>query len=118
MRTDNFELIGWFAVGSESAEWKSDLLLDSQDFTQIKILFEPRLPIMPIHKSNLLCSNWNSSGRHGFVNVQPNATKVIIDKPESLNLVLKTPGVLWVEPVLSTNAKLLHQHTWVIEILL
>ena len=44
-RTDSFELDrGWLAVGSEPAKWKSDLLLDSQDFDQIKILFEPRLP--------------------------------------------------------------------------
>ena len=49
----------------------------------------------------------------------PMPQKVIIDKPESLDLVLKTPGVLWVEPVLSTNARnLLHLLTWVMEILL
>jgi len=44
-RMDNFELNQrWSVIESKHAEWKSDLLLDSQDFAQIKILFEPRLP--------------------------------------------------------------------------
>ena len=35
----------------------------------------------------------------------PMPQKLITDKPESLDLVLQLPGVLWVEPVLSTNAR-------------
>ena len=55
-RTDDFELNQrWSVIESKHAEWKSDLLLDSQDFAQIKILFE-RLPDHAYSQIKLVCS--------------------------------------------------------------
>ncbi|MEC7177707.1 MAG: S8 family serine peptidase [Candidatus Thermoplasmatota archaeon] len=106
-RTDNFELDrGWLVIESAPAEWKSDLLLDSQDFDQIKILFEPRLPD---HAYSQIKFGLQQSGIRvegmDLWQYNPMPQKLITDKPESLDLVLQLPGVLWVEPVLSTNAR-------------
>ena len=106
-RMDNFELNQrWSVIESKHAEWKSDLLLDSQDFAQIKILFEPRLPDHAYSQIKFALQQIGIQVEGmDLWQYNPMPQKVIIDKPESLDLVLKTPGVLWVEPVLSTNAR-------------
>ena len=106
-QTDDFnKSSNWSAVDSDFAIWKSDFGISDEGFEKIKILFEPRLPdnaygqiMMDLRKIGITISDmdlWQYS---------PIPHKAILDKPLALDLLVQIPGILWVEPVLPTNAR-------------
>ena len=106
-QSDGFE-VGekWSTLTPDFATWKSDLSVDNSNFDTIKILFEPRLPDSAYYQieNDLRQIGVFVSGM-GSWEYSPMAHKIIVEKPPSLDLLLKVPGVLWVEPVLPTYAR-------------
>ena len=106
-QSDGFEVSEkWSIISPDFATWKSDLSVDNSNFDAIKILFEPRLPDSAYYQieNDLRQIGVFVSGMDSW-KYSPMAHKVIVEKPPSLDLLLKVPGVLWVEPVLTTYAR-------------
>ena len=106
-QNDDFEVSEkWSIISPDPATWKSDLSVDNSNFETIKILFEPRLPNSAYYQieNDLRQIGVFVSGMDSW-KYSPMAHKVIVEKPPSLDLLLKVPGVLWVEPVLPTYAR-------------
>ena len=104
--TDDFEInTEWSLHGSDLAFWNSNL--DTKNgFESIKILFEPRLPN---HAYSQIMTDLQELGLHipdmDSWQYSPMPHKAIVNAPISLDSLLRIPGVLWVEPVLPTNAR-------------
>ena len=106
-QSDGFEVSEkWSTLSPDFATWKSDLSVDNSNFDTIKILFEPRLPDSAYYQieNDLRQIGVFVSGMDSW-EYSPMAHKIIVEKPPSLDLLLKVPGVLWVEPVLPTYAR-------------
>ena len=106
-QNDGFEVSEkWSIISPDFATWNSDLSVDNSNFDAIKILFEPRLPDSAYYQieNDLRQIGVFVSGMDSW-KYSPMAHKVIVEKPASLDLLLKVPGVLWVEPVLTTYAR-------------
>ena len=105
----DFKIQTGFTTGSTSpALWKG-----SQDFTSftpdlVRILFEPRLPDFAF---NQISTDLSLLGIYvaDLVNleysVMPNKIVVNIDRKVSINDLQNIPGVLWIEPVLTTHSR-------------
>ena len=99
---------GFTTVSTSPALWKG-----SQDFTSftpdlVRILFEPRLPDFAF---NQISTDLSLLGIYvaDLVNleysVMPNKIVVNIDRKVSIDDLQNIPGVLWIEPVLTTHSR-------------
>ena len=106
-QNDDFQINKkWHILSSDAAVWKSNLQFQSSDFDEIKILFEPRLPDNAYSQiKNYLTQIGIAVSDMDSWKYSPMAHKIIIEKPPSIDLLLKVPGILWIEPVLPTYAR-------------
>ncbi len=105
----DFNLNSLFStVQSKDAEWKSDVKFGYGGYDEIKILFEPRLPIEAYSQiqNDLSLVGINAPGLSSLpYSVMPH--KITVDLSDSIHfdMIGKIPGILWVEPVLSTEGR-------------
>ena len=95
-------------VQSKDAEWNSELQFGHGDYDEIKILFEPRLPQEAYSQiqNDLILVGIDASGLSSLqYSVMPQ--KITVNLPDIINFdtISKIPGILWVEPVLSTEGR-------------
>ena len=95
-------------VQSKDAEWNSELQFGHGDYEEIKILFEPRLPQKAYSQiqNDLILIGVDVSGLSSLpYSVMPQ--KITVNMPDLINFdtISKIPGILWVEPVLSTEGR-------------
>ena len=116
---NNHELLVWqksdlnlssqfSAVQSKDAVWKSDVEFGYGDYDEIKILFEPRLPIKAYSQiqNDLDLVGINAPELSSLpYSVMPH--KITVGLPDSVHFdaISKIPGILWVEPVLSAEGR-------------
>ncbi len=92
----------------ETASWRSSLTQEAAVPSAFRVLFEPRLPsdvvesileLMAFSGTQVLSSSLDVRGN------LPASTTVYIHDTSALDLLLTLDGVLWIEPVLSTQAR-------------